>query len=451
VNVILDTGGTDMWYVMINPSSIGPFTDTGVYRNIAYGEGKTYINGTIGLTEVEFAGHKIPSQGFKNECKINGICGLVGLGFDSPTSGIRKALTAVGKDGAAGKSVLSNVFDMNPAMGRFFAFSLSRLGDKIGSADASLNIGEYDEKYADVEWEAKRPVFPATGKNWRILSDGMSVDGVSIPWTANSNSTPSGQKLVGLETGTSNILLKAEIVSAIYSAIPGAVLAKNSSLRNTHWSADNDVWVVPCNASSSLTAYFEGHPYPIHPLDLTDLIIQRGPDNTEYTICVGTITNGGTITSGDVDGLYGDSFLRNVYTVFSYGDNTTAPYIQFLSQTNEWQARNDFQRVRNRRLAKSPPEIAPADLVQLFDGPSSGTSSNSSGSSSSSTDSSSGTDSESLAAKYGPAVIGLLAVNLVVLLILVFLGVMSFIRGGRNVRQTRALNPQYAPVRVKDD
>jgi hypothetical protein len=40
-----------------------------------------------------------------------------------------------------------------------------------------------------------------------------------------------------------------------------------------------------------------------------------GPDGVKYTICVGAITNGGTITSGKTDALYGDSFLRNVYTV----------------------------------------------------------------------------------------------------------------------------------------
>ncbi|KAJ7454664.1 aspartic peptidase domain-containing protein [Mycena latifolia] len=511
INVTLDTGSTDMW---INPPSVGPFESTGVSHKIAYGEGKTYINGTIGLSEVDIAGHKIPSQAFINvtdsagfyECQNSGICGLVGLGFDNPAVGIENALSTAGMDGpTVGKSVLSSIFDMNPDKGRFFAFSLSRLGDRKGSADASLTIGDYDEKYADVEWEPKRPLYPEGTKSWRILSDGFSVNGVDIPWTVNSETTPAGKKLVGLDTGTTNILAKPEIVSAIYSAVPGAVLAKNSSLWNTHWSADKDVWVVPCNETISMTAYFEGHPYSIHPLDLSDMYTRVGPDGVNYTICVGTITNGGTITNTNTSGdaLLGDSFLRNVYTVFSFGDNTTAPYVQFLSQTNEWQAGNDFRRVRRRRLAKSPPEIAPADLVQLFDGPSSsGTSassfstdsgsgeagsgsSNSSSSSGSGSGASSGDDAgsgsssnsssypqttpssgkvsvnladngsssttDSQANKYAPIIIGLLAANLLILLVLVFLGVMSFIRGSRKIGQTRAVNPQYTPVRLKED
>jgi hypothetical protein len=44
---------------------------------------------------------------------------------------------------------------------------------------------------------------------------------------------------------------------------------------------------------------------------------QVGPDGVNYTYCVGSITSGGTITTGSTDALYGDSFLRNVYTVYA--------------------------------------------------------------------------------------------------------------------------------------
>ncbi|KAJ7915462.1 aspartic peptidase domain-containing protein, partial [Mycena leptocephala] len=488
--VTLDTGSTDLW---VSPPSTVSFESTGVTHKIPYGEGQTYINGTIGLSEVDIAGHRIPSQGksegFSFECENNGICGLVGLGFDGPGGGIESALAATGMDPSIGKSVLSSIFDMNPDMGRFFTFSLSRLGDKKGSADASLTIGDYDEKYADVEWEPKRPLFPEGAQSWRTLLDGFSVNGVDIPWTANSETTLPGKKLILLDTGTTNIHVNPEIVSAIYSSVPGAVLAKNSSISSPHWSADTDVWVVPCNETISMTAYFDGHPYPIHPLDLSDMFTQIGPDGVNYTICVGAVTNGGTITNTETsdDAVLGASFLRNVYTVFSFGDNTTAPYVQFLSQTNEWQASNDFRRVRRRRLAKSPPEIAPADLVLLFDGfflsgasnPSSGSSNSSSSSGSGSSNSGSGSSSDSSSCpqtttisgkvsvdladngsssttgsqidKYAPIIIGLLSANLLILFVLAFLGVMGFVRRGRKIGQTRAVNPQYTPVRLKED
>jgi hypothetical protein len=49
-----------------------------------------------------------------------------------------------------------------------------------------------------------------------------------------------------------------------------------------------------------------------------------GPDGTTYKYCVGSITNGGTITTGGTDALYGDSFLRNVYTVYAFSSHLSA-------------------------------------------------------------------------------------------------------------------------------
>ncbi|KAJ7103868.1 hypothetical protein C8R44DRAFT_808284 [Mycena epipterygia] len=109
--------------------------------------------------------------------------------------------------------------------------------------------------------------------------------------------------------------MRPEIRDRIYSAVPGAVLAKNSSLPNTHCSSDRDIWVVPCNTSVSFSAIFGGQPYPIHPLDLTDMYTKTSPGGVTYTVCVGSIINGGSITAGTTHSLYGDSFLRNVYTV----------------------------------------------------------------------------------------------------------------------------------------
>ncbi|KAJ6524010.1 aspartic peptidase domain-containing protein [Mycena capillaripes] len=455
MKVILDTGSTDLW--LHPPGGVQSFTSTGVAHKIAYGQGDTFINGTIVTAEVNIAGHTIPSQAFINVTQIkgldesgSGIYGLVGLGFDSPTAGIEKALATGGLDPAVGKSVLSSIFDQNLDKGRFFAMSLSRLGDAKDTADASLAIAEYDDRYSQVEWMAKRPVWPATEKSWRILSDGATLNGNTLPWNANSAATPSGQVYILLDTGTTNILVRPEVRDAIYSRVPGAVLAKNSTLTNTHWSADRDVWVVPCNTSVSFSASFGGQPYPIHPLDMTELHTQVGPDGVNYTICVGAVTNGGTITSGSTDALYGDSFLRNVYTVFSFGDNATSPYIQFLSQTNEWESTQDFAHVRQQQLANSPPEIAPADLIRIFGGVSVGPQSVSENLLTAGATVTADSSSPS-SPNYMPAILGLLAANLLVVLVLAFFAVMSFIRRGRAVGGTRSPSVHYVPAKMKDD
>ncbi|KAJ6584274.1 aspartic peptidase domain-containing protein [Mycena sp. CBHHK59/15] len=479
VTVILDTGSTDMW--VQPPGGIGSFNDTGANATIHYGDGSNFVNGNVGLASVEIAGHQIPTQAFINVTSSvgqtfdfeTGTFGLVGLGFDNPDGDIPAALTAVGVNGTVvGKSVLSSIFDQNPDKGRFFAFSLSRLEDVNDSADAELTISEYDEKYSDVQFAPLLPQFPSNSGRWGVLSDGVSVGGVDIPWTANFNKTPAGQQLVIFDTGTSNFLLPAVIRDAIYSAVPGAVLAVNSSIPNIHAGEDKNVWVVPCTTAINLTAKF-GQEFPIHPLDLTDFMQLPGPDGKNHTFCIGSITSGGSITSPSTgfDALYGDSFLRNVYSVFGFGNDTTTPFVQLLSQTIASEAAADFASVRAQFLALTAPELSPADTIRLFDGPSAGTTMDSSApacspstasgasdavlgkakTSADLADSNGSSTTDSQVVKYGPVIIGLLAANLVILLVLAFLGVMSFVRNGRTTGPTRALNPQYAPVKVKDD
>ncbi|KAJ7084889.1 aspartic peptidase domain-containing protein [Mycena belliarum] len=518
VNVMLDTGSTDMW--VAPPSGIsGSFNDTRANATIYYGDGSNYVNGHVGIAMVEFAGYDIPDQAFINVTKSvgeesdskQGIFGLVGLGFDGPSGSIPSALTDAGINGTnVGKSVLSSIYDQNPDNGRFFAFSLSRVGDVNDSADASLVISAYDDKYAAVQFAPILPQYPPNGGRWSVLTDGISVGGVPIPWPSYDNDTPAGQNTVLFDTGTTNFLFPAEIRDAIYSAVPGAVLAKNSSIPNTKFSEDEDVWVVPCTTPINFTTKFGGQEFAIHPLDLTDLTVLTAPDGKKYSVCTGSITNGGPILGPGLDALYGDSFLRNVYSVFSFGNKTTSPYVQLLSQTDAG-APADFYQVRAEVLAGSPHEISPDEIIKLFDGtrsptitlkpippptstasrtkaPDSTTRTTAAPASSRPTatgDASYATltrsvvpecttgavigdaavksksavnlaasgseESESTVAKYGPIIIGLLAANLLILLLVAFLAVMNFVRRGKTAGPTRALNPQYTPVKLKED
>ena len=50
---------------------------------------------------------------------------------------------------------------------------------------------------------------------------------------------------------------------------------------------------------------------PIHPLDVTDMEVITSPDGRRnYTACIGTFTDVGTIVRGASDALFGDTFLR---------------------------------------------------------------------------------------------------------------------------------------------
>ncbi|KAJ7500386.1 aspartic peptidase domain-containing protein [Mycena galericulata] len=487
VNVMLDTGSTDMWVAPSGGVS-DPVNNTGAFATIYYGDGSNFVNGSVDLGLVEIAGFDIPNQAFINVINSVGeesdeadsIFGLVGLGFDGPGGSIPSSLTAAGYNGTdVGKAVLSSIYDQNPASGRFFAFSLSRVGDVGDSADASLVISGYDDKYAVVQNAPPNFQYPVDSGRWSVLTSGVSVNGAPIPWTA-YNGTADGQKAVLFDTGTTNFLVPKQVRDAIYSAVPGAVLAPNSSIPNTKFSEDNDVWVVPCKTAVNFTTTFAEQDFPIHPLDVTDTSVLLGPDGNNYTVCVGSITNGGSILGPGLDALYGDSFLRNVYSVFSFGNESLPPFVQLLSDTNTEQAAADFASVRAEILQGSPTELSPQAIINLFDGPSSVSSASPSSvptapyssaaasvatstlaSSSDALDGSgkpavdltdsSSSSGDSAVEKYGPIIVGLLAANLVILLLVAFLGIMSFVRGGRTAGPTRAVNPSYVPVKLRED
>jgi saccharopepsin len=516
VNVMLDTGSTDMW--VAPPGGVsGSFNNTGAIATIFYGDGSNFVNGSVGLGLVEIAGFSIPNQAFINVTnsvgeesdEASGIFGLVGLGFDGPQGSIPSGLTAAGYNGTnVGKSVLSSIYAQNASNGHFFSFSLSRFGDVDETADASLVISGYDPKYTAVQSAPVLPQSPPNSGAWGVLTDGISVGGSAIPWTSFSSSVPSGQAQVIFDTGTTNFLVPAVVRDAIYSAVPGAVLAKNSSIPNVQFSEDNDVWVIPCTTPVNMTTSFAGQEFPIHPLDLTDMGYVVGPDGNNYTVCVGSVTNGGSILGNGFDALYGDSFLRNVYSVFSFGDANTTPHVQLLADTQTDAAAADFSSVRAEILAGGPPELSPQAIINLFDGTSSGSSispstpatavspSTTAAVSPSATatvvptptsfipaDSSppttnsaplpactvpagsdvvtgkpalnladtSSSSTDSTVNKYGPIIIGLLAANLILLLVVAFFAVLNFVRGGRTSGPSRALNPSYVPVKLKED
>ncbi|KAJ7684352.1 aspartic peptidase domain-containing protein [Mycena polygramma] len=458
VNVILDTGSTDLW-VQPPGGLSGSFENTGVPAKLSFGDGTNFVNGTVGLGLVEIAGMSIPQQAFLNVMNSNGeqadqgqgIFGIVGLGFDTG-GGIPGALTAAGMNGTeVGKSVLSSIFDQNPANGRFFSLSFSRLGDLNDTADASLVISGFDDNFTPVQFAPILPQFPDNNGKWSVLTEGITVGGSDIEWTSFTTSLPQGQTVVLLDTGTTNFLLPAEIRDAIYSAVPGAVLAKSSRIANVQFSEDQDVWVIPCDTAVNMTTKFAGQEFPIHPLDLTDLQFLVGPDGNNHTVCVGSITNGGTILTGlGIDALYGDSFLRNVYSSFSFGNATTPPHIQLLADTVTAQAASDFANVRENILKNSPPELAPQDIINLFDGPASGSSSVAASSDALSSKAADGSSSntDSTIAKYGPIIIGLLGANLMILLLVAVLAIMTFVRNGRSTGRARAA---YQPVRFKEE
>ncbi|CAK5272868.1 unnamed protein product [Mycena citricolor] len=383
VNVALDTGSTDLW--VMPPEGVPKFNDTHLNATLRYGDGSDYVFGDIGVGQFQLNQYTIPHQAYLNVFQAaaaedadfaDGIFGLWGLGFDTPgSSGVNDAIqTAYGPSAKWGQSVLANIFAQDPTKADYIGIALSRSGDAGGTADASLTISEYDSDYDKVASSPKIPQTPADSGAWTVPLDGMSVGGKKIDWPTTMRSATPGSNIVHLDTGTTNVMMPAKQVAAIYGSVPNAVFAPNDIMwiPQTQYSTTNAVWVVPCNASISVVATFGGQDYAIHPLDMTDMQVVTSPDGTRsYTVCIGTFTDVGAIVSGASDALFGDSFLRNTYTVFDFATGGNAkpgskPFVQMLSVTDASKAQADLLSVRSTLMQNMPPEIDTVDFVKIF-------------------------------------------------------------------------------------
>lgn len=147
---------------------------------------------------------------------------------------------------------------------------------------------------------------------------------------------------------------------------------------------------------------------------------------------------------------------------FDYGDydpvskKDSQPFAQLLSTTQQDASWTEFQSARTKTLAALPPIIDPAQLIKLATGASTDNSTanaqiRTSGAISGD-DGSSDSDLTSLVKRYGPLVVGLLAGNLLVGILLFFIGLVVCVKGVvRGGAKTRTMGSAYTSVSFKDD
>ncbi|KAA1466890.1 acid protease [Dentipellis sp. KUC8613] len=492
--VQMDTGSSDLWVVSEKP--ISNLNTTDIFVNITYGLG--FTAGNISFAPMEFASHKVPKQAFIFNGIVDqgtldsyakfGAQGLIGLGFDTIFSS--NILTAVANrthGDVSGKAPLGNIFEQDPSTPNTLSFLFSRADDLESSATGMFAIGEEVQGYENVTKTPKlERTFAGPSSVWGVLLDEFVVNGHSAPLasTLNDSAIPKGKVVTLLDSGSSAAQISIEAAKLIYDNIPGAV-----------FSPADAQWVIPCNASSNVTLTFGGQKFPIHPLDLSQLTENQLPSGKNVTICVSNWSP----SSGDTrfDFLLGDAFLRNAYTSFNYGNISLAdedisnPFVHMLPLTNAETAWPDFIKSRQETLKRHAPEATLDEIHQIVNASNAGASSSDSDDSataspltSTSTPRPAGTSastSRSAAStsnakaynkdedvptrklasalsdsgssnditpllerldKYGPAVLGLLAGNIIVGVALCILGFTLCRR-----RDRRTINPSYAPVR----
>ncbi|KZT21091.1 acid protease [Neolentinus lepideus HHB14362 ss-1] len=469
--VQLDTGSSDLWIYSPDPQPKLTNTTSFDHANMTYGIGS--VAGRIDFAEVEVGPYTIPSQAFLNVNASNdmalysiGVYGILGLAFDQ-LSGIASGLEEVWGS-QLGATVLTQIFRQNTSQPNFISFLAGRTTDLESPYNGTFTISEYAPGYEKVAETPKLPVvLPSASQTdlsprWNILLDGLTVNGKSFDFkkfNSSNPSTPKGKAMANLDTGYTFGPVAKETLDFMYSGIPGALYSESDSQ-----------WILPCMSTADISFTFSGQEIRLHPLDVSSPQVLQPPNGTNITVCQSQFVAGDTIPG--IDLLLGDAFLRNVYAIFDFGDyvredtlNVTDPYIQLLATTTDLtEAKKDFEYSRAKALESLPPAISPAQYLALVKSLQSGNDS-SSGDSEVSVDgsdaqvlnaeSSSGSSSAGwtvLADKfdhYGSALVGLLAVNLLIGVILCAIGfTMCIRRGAKQGTPTRAINPSYVPVRL---
>lgn len=130
-----------------------------------------------------------------------------------------------------------------------------------------------------------------SGGLWQIPVDGFSVNGKSS--LLNSRSAI-------IDSGTSYMFLPPADAEALFQLIPGAAFS------------DNDVSTLPCNTSIEVALVFNNVAYSISPKDYV------GP-STAGGQCQSNIFSQAAVDNKTW--LLGDTFMKNVYTVFDVDKN----------------------------------------------------------------------------------------------------------------------------------
>ncbi|KAI0091654.1 aspartic peptidase domain-containing protein [Irpex rosettiformis] len=352
----LDTGSSDVWVQL--PPGVKVSNTTNLTSQLTFGIGE--VEGNIAFADMQLGPHNVPAQAFLNATNAtnfnaifkNGILGIMGLAFDIGSSNFATLVGANGPNDTSGLTFLSNIFVQNKTAPNLFTVLLGRDYDKDGPQEGAFTISEYVDGLEKISNEPKLFRTPAQIKNvttlprWSVQLDSMTVNGTKFKF--NQSSVPEadpGKQVVVLDTGFTFSQMPPAAVDFIYSQMPGSFFNQTSGF-----------WVVPCNATIPLSFEFGGKTFPVHPLDVTTTA-----NLGNETVCVNSYRaiNLPPGAAAGFDFILGDTFLKNVYTSFDYGDfipnseDSGVPFVQLLATTDPKTALHEFKTVRAKQVKQN--------------------------------------------------------------------------------------------------
>ncbi|KZT10921.1 acid protease [Laetiporus sulphureus 93-53] len=309
--LIMDTGSSDLWLASTScsgcPSGTPEYSSsssstykanttnstTGQAKQVEIQYGSGAVEGTLASDTISMGGLSVDSQTFLLVNEVSSallggnVTGILGLAFQSLAS-----------TGAVPfwQALISNGQLSSPE----FAFYLARFLDDtsaaseepggtftLGGTNSSLYSG--DIEYHDLADSSQETY-------WLLTISNMTVQGSSVDLGTSLNAA--------IDTGTTLIGGPQSAVENIYAEITGSTALEGDY---------EGYYSFPCSTTVNVTLSFGGKEWPINSADM-NLGVVSGDS------CLGGvfILSEGSDVSGSSDPTWvvGDTFLKNVYTVF---------------------------------------------------------------------------------------------------------------------------------------
>lgn len=312
-DVILDTGSADLWVAdvscTIGCSRIAVFdaTSSSTFKNLSqpfdvtYGSGEAV--GSLAQDVVQMAGFSVPNQVFgavdevSNGLLTSPVSGLLGLGWQAiASSGSTPFWETLASSGTWTDPLMS--FQLT----RFINATNVQANEPggtftMGFVNSSLYTGSID--YQSL---ATTPSF------WLLSLSSMTVQGKNITFSTGSSS------YAAIDTGTTLVGGPSSAIQNIYAQIPGSQPGTGS------WAG---YYSYPCSTEVNVAISFGGPSWSVSPADFQLTQISSSD-------CIGAFFE---LSSGNgaPSWVVGDTFLKNVYSVFRY--NPPAVGFAELSET----------------------------------------------------------------------------------------------------------------------
>ncbi|CDO69168.1 hypothetical protein BN946_scf185042.g70 [Trametes cinnabarina] len=309
--VVLDTGSSDLWVAVNDCFSCGqtPTFDptqsstlqavtssTGSTQEVTIRYGSGSVQGTLAQDTVSMAGFTVNPQTLLLVDRMTSglldgdVSGIMGLAFQALASTNAVPFwQALASDGQFASPEISfwlarHLDDENPPDEQPGGVMT------LGGTNSTLFTG--DVEFVPLTTIGGSPTF------WMLELTGATVQGQTV-------SVPTGSAaLSAIDTGTTLVGGPSDAVAAIYGAIPGAIPVPSMA----------GFFQFPCSTNVQVALAFGGKSWPISSADMN---LGRISSN----MCVGGIfdlTLGSDVSGGGGNPTWvvGDTFLKNVYTVF---------------------------------------------------------------------------------------------------------------------------------------